>query len=205
MNEIVTIKNKTAVYANDDISLDPTTYVSYCTFDSYCVPEILSCEQENAIYGGDTTNATKVGTVNGMLVMGSQAKKQRIELYGVCDSECADLEYMHSALSKNDGPLTKNKYLDIFFIDSIKMNEGYDTDEYKEKILEFSPEVILAYYNIYPDIICDYIPPLASVGGKTLKVDEEKTALFALYKRLGFIEHSNTGFLYKVCNNNIRK
>ncbi len=83
-----------------------------------------------------------------------------MDIYDICDCTDADAEIIYSALQEGDGPLAYASYLDIFFIKSIDMCDGFNNDELKLRTIDCLPKFLLRCYHIYPDMIAAYPQPL---------------------------------------------
>ncbi len=136
------------------------SYIIYCSLKIYGIPDNLTDDEEEEIYNGEVGKAVHVGNVKGILILGTQAAKTGIDIYDICDCTDADAEFIYSALQEGDGPLAYDPYLDIFFIKSIEMNDGFNAVELKLRIIECLPKFLLRCYHTYPDIIAAYPQPL---------------------------------------------
>ena len=137
------------------------SYITYCSLKIYGIPDDLTDDDEEEIYNGEINKAVKVGTVTGLLILGGQAAKTGMDIYDICDCTDADAEFIYSALQEGDRPLAYEPYLDVFYITVIEMNNGFNTDELKLRIIECLPQFLLRAYHTYPDIIAAYPQPLS--------------------------------------------
>ena len=136
------------------------SFIIYCSLKIYGISDGLTDDEEEEIYNGEVGKAVHIGNVTGLLILGTQAAKTGMDIYDICDSTDADAEFIYSALQEGDGPLAYDPYLDIFFIKSIEMNDGFNTDELKLRIIDCLPQFLLRCYHTYPDIIAAYPQPL---------------------------------------------
>ncbi len=136
------------------------SYIIYCSLKIYGIPDGMTDDDEEEIYNGEVGKAVHVGNVKGILILGTQAAKTGMDIYDICDCTDADAEFIYSALQEGDGPLAYDLYLDIFFIKSIDMCDGFNTDELKLRIIDCLPQFLLRCYHNYPDIIAAYPQPL---------------------------------------------
>ncbi len=135
-------------------------YIVYCNMEIYGIPEDLPDIDKDDICRGSTEKAVKLGTVTGMLVLGSQAEKTDMDIYEICDSIDGYAEHIYSALSEDNGPLGYNPYYDFFCISDIEMQDEYNEDDLKLRIIESLPEFLLCAYHVFPDIIAVSPEPL---------------------------------------------
>lgn len=152
-------KYEVRAYEETDEPYD--SYVTYCSLKIYGVPDDLTDDEEEEIYNGEVGKAVHLGNVKGLLILGAQAAKTGMDIYDFCDCTDADAEFIYSALQEGDGPLAYDPYLDIFFIKSIDMCDGFNTDELKLRIIDCLPQFLLRAYHTYPDIIAAYPQPLS--------------------------------------------
>ncbi len=147
------------VYDETDEPYD--SYIIYCSLKIYGIPDGLTDDEVEEIYNGEVGKAIHVGNVTGLLILGTQAAKTGMDIYDICDCTDADAEFIYSALQEGDGPLAYDQYLDIFFIKSIDMCDGFNTDELKLRIVDCLPQFLLRCYHTCPDIIAAYPQPLS--------------------------------------------
>ena len=141
------------VYEKTEESYD--SYIINCFLKIYGIPDDLTDDEEENIFGGEIGKAVQIGTVTGLLILGGQAEKNDMDIYDICDCTDSYAEFIYSALSEGNGPLAFDPYLDIFCIDTIEMCDGFDNDETKIRILNSLPMFLLKAYHIFPDIIAD--------------------------------------------------
>ncbi len=146
------------VYEETDEPYD--SYITYCSLKIYGIPDDLTDDEEEEIYNSEVGKAVHIGNVKGLLILGTQAAKTGMDIYDICDCTDADAEFIYSALQEGDGPLAYDPYLDIFFIKSIEIKDGFNTDELKLRIIDCLPQFLLRCYHNYPDIIAAYPQPL---------------------------------------------
>ena len=135
-------------------------YIINCRIKIFGIPDGLTDDDEEEIYGGEMGGAVRIGTVTGLLILGGQAAKTGLDIYGICDCIDGYVEFIYSALSEGNGSLTFEPYLDIFCIDAIEMQTEFDTDDLKLRILDCLPQFLLRAYHTFPDIIADHPKPL---------------------------------------------
>ena len=135
-------------------------YIVNCRMKIFGIPDDLTDDDEEDIYGGEICGAVHLGTVTGLLIHGGQAAKTGMDIYDICDCIDGYAEFIYSALSEGDGPLAFEPYLDIFCIDTIEMHDGFNTDDLKLRILDCLPQFLLRAYHTFPDIIADCPKPL---------------------------------------------
>ena len=129
------------VYEETDEPYD--SFIIYGSFKIYGIPDELTDDDEEEIYNGEVGKAVHVGNVKGILMLGAQAAKTGMDIYDICDCTDADAEFIYSALQEGDGPLAYDPYLDIFFIKSIDMCDGFNTNELKLRIIDYLPQLLL--------------------------------------------------------------
>ncbi len=152
-------KYEVRAYEETDEPYD--SYVTYCSLKIYGVPDDLTDDEEEEIYNGEVGKAVHLGNVKGLLILGAQAAKTGMDIYDFCDCTNADAEFIYSAFQESDGPLACEPYLDVFYITEIEMNNGFNTDELKLRIIDCLPQFLLRAYHTYPDIIAAYPQPLS--------------------------------------------
>jgi hypothetical protein len=139
------------------------TCIVWNSIDFYGVPFELSDSQLDNIDDCDYTNAVKIGNLFGCLILCKQIIKEGENPLIVCDDSDSDLEYTISALSDDDGPLnpeTGNPEQDVFYIHELQMENGYDINPLKSRIIEELPTLILSLLHVSPDILAYYPSPL---------------------------------------------
>ncbi len=134
------------------------SFIIYCSLKIYGIPDVPTDDDEEEIYNGEVGKAVHLGNVTGILILGAQAEKTSMDIYDICD--CTDAEFIYSAFQEGDGPLAYDPYLDVFYIKVIEMNNGFNTDELKLRIINCLPQFLLRCYHTYPDIIATYPQPL---------------------------------------------
>lgn len=146
------------VYEETDEPYD--SFIIYCSLKIYGVPDDLTDDEEEEIYNGEVGKAVHIGNVTGLLILGTQAAKTGMDIYDICDCTDADAEFIYSALQEGNGSLTYEPNLDVFSIDTIEMNDSFNIDELKLRIIDCLPQFLLRAYHTYPDIIAAYPQPL---------------------------------------------
>ena len=162
--------------------------VLHCFMSIYGIPESLSEESVETILNGDKEQAVQIGEVTGLLILGSQAEKADMDIYDICDCVDGYAELIYSALSEGDGPLSdyENPYSDVFCIDDISLNDEYDTEPIKLRVLENLPKFVFGLYHVIPDIIADHPKPLPYEKPlyQQIKEDMAKIAFVEMQKPL---------------------
>lgn len=129
----------------------------------YGIPFDLSDEQMNRIYEENYSDAIRIGEMHGCMILCKQILDDGCDPLEICDDIDGDLEYTVSALSDEGGPLhaeTGDAYQDIYYIDALKMETGYNTASIKSKIVNELPSLIRAFFHVVPDLLAFYPEPL---------------------------------------------
>ena len=77
-------------------------YIINCSLKIYGIPDGLTDDDEEEIYGGEMGGAVRIGTVTGLLILGGQAIKTGMDIYDICDCIGGYAEFIYSALSEGD-------------------------------------------------------------------------------------------------------
>lgn len=145
--------------------LEPESFIKYCEIEVFGVS--YNDLDENS------DNSVKLGTVCGYLIKTVAASRLDEDVYNLYDDINAELEFVISALAQDDGPLSEDDFGFIknhFHIEEVAIE---DTDVF-EYVLSALPNMLLAHYNIIPDII-SYHP--ASLPYQESKADQLKKAI----------------------------
>ncbi len=147
-------------------------YIINCILKIYGIPDDLTDDDEEEIYGGEMGGAVRIGTVTGLLILVGQAAKTGLDIYYICNCIDGYAEFIYSALSEGDGSLAFEPYLDIFCIDAIEMQNAFDTDDLKLRILDCLLQFLLRAYHTFPDIIAVRSKPLPNEKSIHQKIKE---------------------------------
>ena len=129
----------------------------------YGIPFGLSEDQMTRIDESDYRDAIKIGEMHGCLILCKQILDDGCDPLETCDDVDGDLEYTISALSDEAGPLnekTGEAYQDIYYIDALEMETGYDDESIKSKIIAELPSLIRDFFHVVPDLLAFYPSPL---------------------------------------------
>ena len=133
------------------------------TITFYGVPRDLSDEDIDSIQDGDYTNAIKVGSMQGCLILCKQMLVEDEDPWQICDDENGDLEGTISALKGQGCPLNEedgDPWQDVYYIHEWNMEKGYNSAALKSEILDRLPNIILMLFHVKPDILAYYPAPL---------------------------------------------
>ena len=142
----------------------------FCTnfIQLYGVPETLSEDDEDEIYGGDVGKSVYIGKMLGTLILGCQLTQDGYDFRIACDDISGDLEFVASSLIGSGLIRSEFDLLnDIYYIDDLEMDPDYDDTELKLKILEKLPEIVFKMYHVRPSMLTYYPMPLENVDTNT--------------------------------------
>lgn len=133
------------------------------TITFYGVPSGLPEEDLESIDAGDYTNAIKIGSMYGCLILCKQILAQGQDPWDICDGESGDLEATIAALKREGCPLNDDEgdpWQDVYYIHEWNMEKGYNSATLKSEILERLPKIILLLFHVKPDILAYFPTPL---------------------------------------------
>lgn len=78
------------------------SYIINCRMKIFGIPDCLTDDEEEVIYGGEMGGAVRIGTVTGLLILGGQAIKTGMDIYDICDYIDGYVEFIYSALCEGD-------------------------------------------------------------------------------------------------------
>ncbi len=133
------------------------------TITFYGVPLDLSDEDISSIQDGDYTNAIKIGSMQGCLILCRQMLVEDQDPWQICDDDNGDLEGTISALKRPGCPLNEedgDPWQDVYYIHKWTMEKGYNSAPLKGEILDRLPNIILMLFHVKPDILAYYPTPL---------------------------------------------
>ncbi len=133
-----------------------------CHMEIYGVPENVDGGKADDMINQPEL-ALSIGTVDGYLIPAEEIERRGLDLYQICDDLSGDLEFMYSALSEEGGPETEfdiDRTLNIFYIHEIEIKKEYMNNKLFNTILMEVPEMVLAHYHIFPELLTYYPAPL---------------------------------------------
>lgn len=158
------------------------TCVLQSQIDFFGVDEDADEDFYEKIYVDDRSDLTKIGSVNGTLILYKEIEALGEDPLAICDDLDGDLEFTISALREKKGPLSIKKDSannNVFYIrDFVMMEEFAHDQKLKSKILQQLPEVIFALLHARPGILA-YIPEMPR-SPEQIKRDEERARAFEL-------------------------
>lgn len=128
----------------------------------YGVPADASEAVEDACDEGDYAKAIDLGELTGSLIMCSEMARLGNDPYTLCDDNAQDLEYVHSALSDEGGPLSEedgDPDRNVLYIEELCIKEAFRSRGIGTLILRNLPALILKEMHVLPDVIC-YFPQM---------------------------------------------
>ena len=154
------------------------------TAESFVTECLIEYYGERQLDGEDST--AYIGCVSGWLVSGDQLG-YRPEM---CDDTDAELGFVVSAMSEDNGLLEMDPYRSFFYIHELKMEDEYNTNKLKLKILQNLAETVLTLYHIYPSLIIVYPEPLFRIKTGIEQIKDD-FAVFAAKEMLDDITQSS--------------
>lgn len=147
-------------YEDDDCH---DSCITWDTITFYGVPYDLSDQALDNIHNGDYTDAIKIGSMYGCLILCKQMLAEGEDPWEICDDVHGDLEYTISALKDPECPLNEDDgdpYQDVYYIHEWEMEKGHNSAALKAEILDRLPNIILMLFQVKPDILAYYPSPL---------------------------------------------
>ena len=165
-------------------------YIKHCSLDFYAIPSSINDDERDKIFDGEA-DGTLLGNITGQLILGSQAAKTGVDIYDVCDAKSGDLEAVASALNLDN--TSRASHRDIFYIESVALENGCDTDIVRDAILKQLPCSLLSHYSIFPDILTYCMMSFPRKSEEAEKYSTEEWFVLSA----GFKKRGNSGVLTK--------
>ena len=145
--------------------------VPYYELKIYGLPEDWDDERMYSVFN-ETDEAIYLGEVTGYMILGFEIFRQGKDMYTVCDDLSADLEFIVSALSEDDGPLSLEsggEVLNHFYIEKLELND----DSIMKELIDQLPEMLITHCHVFPSTLSYYPVPLPHEESKLDKVKRD--------------------------------
>ena len=136
------------------------TCIVWNKIEFFGVESNISEEKLDAIDSGNYTNATKVGTISGCLILCKQIIAEGKEPLEICDDIDEALEYTLSALTDDGEPLNLYPEQNVYYMHEFNLEHDCNDLQLRTAILDNLPGVVLKLLHVAPDIIAFYPKPL---------------------------------------------
>ena len=137
-----------------------TNYVKRYEFDLYGVPADREDGLYDKIFNYNYSGTIHIGKLCGWLILCKQIIADGDQPMYLCSDIGYDIGAVISCLSDPTGPLDKDPFQDVFYIEELEMDKGYDDDDLKITILRNLSDIILNLKNVRPELIAYYPTPL---------------------------------------------
>ena len=158
-DEIFTYVDYKSRHSLGSDSFEESRYIFYCVIKILGIPAGTNSEQTQKMFENSDL-AAEIGKIEGFMILAEEMEKRNIDIYDECDAIDADLEFVYSALSENNGPINLIEILNYFYIHEITISDEYYTDELFDDIVSELPEILFTHYNICPEMLIYYPQPL---------------------------------------------
>ena len=130
--------------------------------------------EEKRIYAAidSTDNAVYLGTIAGHMILGFEMFRQEWDMHDLCDDLSGDLEFIVSALTEDNGPLSEaydGNMENHFYIDKMELED----DSIMNEVVHQLPYMLLTHCNVFPSTLSYYSIPLPHEESKLDKVKRD--------------------------------